>query len=273
MFADFKRAIAKALSASASAILLDPEFGLGESLSVGAIAARTGLIVALEETGYAGSAEDRMATLLSGWTIEKAVRVGADAVKLLVYYHPRAASANSQEDLVKRVAEECRRLDIPLFLEPLSYSAEGGAGLSSAQKTEVVVETARRLTPLGVDVLKAEFPLDPVEEPDESAARDACRQLTQASTVPWVLLSAGVSFEEFIRQTEIACASGASGVLAGRALWAEATRLVGDERDTFLSLVGVDRLRALGRAVEAGALPLTDLIKGPALKEGWFATY
>ena len=272
VFADFKGAIAKTLATSASAILLDPEFGLGESLASGALG-RTGLIVSLEETGYGGASQDRLSKLVPGWTTEKAVRVGADAVKLLVYYHPRAASASVQEDLVQRTADECQKLEIPLFLEPLSFPLESSTRLSSRQRTEVVVETARRLTPLGVDVLKAEFPIDPIEEPDRTVWSDACKELAAATTVPWVLLSAGVSFDEFLLQTQIACASGASGVMAGRAIWTEATGLMGNERLSFLTSVAMDRLRTLGRVVEATASPWTDIVETPTVREGWFATY
>lgn len=273
MFADFKRAVSKALSPAASAILVDPEFGLGESVKAGALAPRTGLVVALEETGYGGTGQDRSSRLLVGWTVEKAARIGADAVKLLVYYHPRATNAHAQQDLVKQVAESCQRFEMPLFLETLSYSPEERSPLSSNQKREAVIETARQLSSLGADVLKAEFPVDPVEQPDETVWESACRELTASSTTPWVLLSAGVSFEGFLRQTTLACAAGASGVMAGRAIWAEATRLVGADRDRFLSTIAVNRLGAVEQAVEATASPWTDLVEAQPVEERWFATY
>ncbi len=273
VFAEFKRAVAKALSPAASAILVDPEFGLGRSVKTGAVAPHTGLIVSLEETGYGGTGQDRLSRLLAGWTVEKAVRIGADAVKLLVYYHPQAANAHAQQNIVKQVADKCHRLEIPLFLEALCYSPEGGAILSSTQKRDAVIETARQLSPLGADVLKAEFPIDPVEQPDVRVWEEACRELTAASTTPWVLLSAGVSFEEFLRQTALACAAGASGVMAGRAIWAEATRLAGTDRDKFLATVAVDRLGAIEKVVEVGASPWTDLVAAEPVEERWFATY
>lgn len=273
VFAEFKRAVAKALSPAASAILVDPEFGLGEGVRAGALVPRTGLIVSLEETGYGGAGHDRLSRLLVGWTVEKAVRIGADAVKLLVYYHPQAANAHAQQDLVKQVADKCQRLEIPLFLETLTYSPEEGSILSSNQKRDAVIETARQLSPLGADVLKAEFPIDQVEQPDETVWESACRELTAASSTPWVLLSAGVSFEGFLRQTALACAAGASGVMAGRAIWAEATRLVGADRDKFLATIAADRLGAVEQVVEAAALPWTDLVDAQSVEERWFATY
>jgi len=273
VFADFKRAVSRALSPAASAILVDPEFGLGGSVTTGALAPHTGLIVSLEETGYGGTGQDRVSRLLVGWNVEKAVRIGADAVKLLVYYHPKAANAHAQRDLVMQVAENCQRLEMPLFLETLSFPPEEGSILSSDMKRDAVIETARQLSSLGPDVLKAEFPIDPVEQPDENVWESACRELTAASTVPWVLLSAGVSFEGFLRQTALACAAGASGVMAGRAIWAESTRLRGADRDKFLDTIAVDRLGAVKQIVEEAAAPWTDLVEAQPVEERWFATY
>jgi tagatose-1,6-bisphosphate aldolase len=98
----------------------------------------------------------------------------------------------------------------------------------------VVVETARRLVVPGVDVLKAEFPLDITAEPQERIWAEACSELTAASPVPWVLLSASVDFETFLRMLTVACQSGASGVAVGRAVWQEAAGLTGEKRLAFL---------------------------------------
>ena len=151
-----------------------------------------------------------------------------------------------QEAVVEQVAADCLQYDIPFFLEPLSFSLNPRVKkLPSIEKQQVVVETARRLTPLGVDVLKAEFPLDISEEPDRERWKEACSELSNASLAPWVLLSAGVSFEDFVHQTEIACQLGASGVLAGRAVWKEAVALSGDSRTAFLRTTAAERLAQL----------------------------
>jgi tagatose 1,6-diphosphate aldolase len=191
----FKQEVSAALSPVATAILLDPVYGAAQSVAAGAVAGRSGLVVAVEETGYTGEPTARESKILPGWGVEQIARMGGTAVKLLVYYHPEAPNAAAQEQLVREVAEACARHDIPFFLEPLSFSLEGPrAKLGATERRAVVVETARRLTPLGVDVLKAEFPVDSNEVPDEAVWADACRELSDASTAPWVLLSAGVSF-------------------------------------------------------------------------------
>lgn len=136
-----------------------------------------------------------------------------------------------------------------------------------------MVETAKRLTPLGVDVLKAELPIDPLAEDDERVWAAACHKLTAASCVPSVLLSAGVSSESFLRQAAVACAAGASGILAGRALWAEALAMAEPARLAFPHSVANERLSILRQAVDSQAGPWLALVGAPRLTEGWFVVY
>jgi tagatose 1,6-diphosphate aldolase len=118
-------------------------------------------------------------------------------------------------------------------LEPLSYSLKPTVkNLCSEEQRKVVIETARRLTLLGADILKAEFPLEITEIPNEDVCFSARAELTETSHVPWTLLSAGVTFEDFTRQVKIACLSGASGVITGRAVWIEAIELE-SKKDAF----------------------------------------
>ena len=187
---DFKRTLTAIFSPLADGMLLDPVYGAAQAIAGGVLDPNTGLLVAVEKSGYAGDATERESQLLPGWGVEKAARMGAAAAKLLVYYHPDAPNAPEQEALVERVVEDCVKYDLPLFLEPLSYALDPGVPrLLSAERRQVVIETARRLTPMGVDVLKAEFPLDIAEQPDEESWMEACIALSEASAVPWVLLT------------------------------------------------------------------------------------
>lgn len=256
--AAFKEALARSLSPVATGILLDPEYGLAAAIAGNAIDPRCGLLVAVEETGYTGAPSARASKILPGWSVEKVARVGAAGVKLLVYYHPQAATAGAQEALVREVGESCRHHEIPLFLEPLSFTLDPRAKrLSSSEKRRVVVETARRLTPLGVDVLKAEFLLHIDEDPDEGVWLEACQELSAASRAPWVLLSAGVSFERFVKQTRIACQAGASGVLAGRAVWKEAIAMGHGARAVFFHGTAKERMSELAGVVGECGRPWT----------------
>ncbi len=128
------------------------------------------------------------------------------------------------ESFTKNIADECDKQDLVLMLEPLSYSLDENKKLSSEEKRYVVVETAKRLTPLGADILKAEFPLD-VTESDQSVWADACAEISAASTIPWILLSAAVDYEVFLQQVMVACNAGASGIAVGRAVWKEAVMM------------------------------------------------
>lgn len=272
---DFKRAVVRALATAGTGILLDPEIGVGPAISDGSLPGRAGLIVAVEATGYQGPPAARISRILPGWSVDAVKRLGASAAKLLVYFHPGAPNAGDQERLVAEVAEACRAADLALFLEPLSFGLDGG-GLTGDARRAVVVETARRLAPLGADVLKAEFPYD-AGVTDERRWRDACEELDAASTVPWVLLSGGVDDATFERQVEVACRAGASGVLVGRSVWAEAATMPAADRDAFLSTTARERLArltALTDELGASWRPRWTAARRPeAPAEGWFTGY
>lgn len=271
-----KRSIVRAIAPVADGILLDPDLGAGPVVFDGSLPSGCGLMVAVEETGYEGPSTERRSRLLQGWGVAQVKRMGADAVKLLLYYHPDAANAEDQERLLMEVAEYCADSDIPLFLETLGYPIEEGVSkLTDDARRDVVVRTARRLTALGGDVLKCEFPYDPGVT-DRSRWREACAELDEASAIPWVILSAGVDDATFEAQTEVACAGGASGVLVGRSVWKEGAHMEGTERDRWLETVGVARMQRLVDIVEGSARPWRErspLVDQPAPGEGWYTDY
>jgi tagatose 1,6-diphosphate aldolase len=274
---DFKRAVVRELGSVATGVLLDPEIGAAQCLVDGSLPAGCGLLVAVEATGYDGPSSARVSRILDGWSVAKAKRMGASAAKLLIYYHPDAVNAADQERLVAEVAAACAVADLPLFIEPLSFSIDPAvARLTGEARRVVVVETARRLSALGGDILKAEFPYDPGVT-DEGRWREACAELDGASRLPWVLLSGGVDDATFAAQVRVACASGASGVLVGRSVWAEAARLTGAARDEFLRTTGRDRLRALVDLVDAAGVPWDarpgPLVPAPEPGDGWYRGY
>jgi tagatose-1,6-bisphosphate aldolase len=241
---EFKLEVCSALGKHATAVLLDPEYSAAQAVAGAHLPGKVGLVVAVESTGYAGNSTARQSQLLPGWSVKKAKRMGASAIKLLVYYHPQAATASEIEAFVEQVAEDCKSQDLALMLEPLSYSLDENQKLSSREKRLVVIETAKRLTPLGVDLLKAEFPLDR-EESDPTLWKEACEELSSASLVPWVILSAAVDYEIYVEQVITACKAGASGAAVGRAVWKEATQLMGKQREAFLHTTAKERLARL----------------------------
>lgn len=267
-----KKDIVRHLAPATTAVLLDPETAAGQCVADGSMPGATGLLVALD-TGSTGDPLNRSTGLVENWSVEKTVRLGASGVKMLLYYNPDAPEASEREALVEKVARDCAEHDIPLFLEPLSHASDGSHGpLPPEQRRKVVIETARRLVPLGADILKAEFPVDVSIEPDENAWRDACEELTEASDVPWVLLSGGVDYDTFLKQVRVACEAGASGVMAGRAVWKEAVTLDIAARNAFLGGVGYERMRRLHSLCEALGRPFTEVYDSPELNYDWYGT-
>jgi len=266
----FKLDVTKALAHRATAVLLDPEVSAAQAIASRAIP-NVGLVVAVESTGYTGDTTARHAQIIPGWSVEKAKRMGASAVKLLVYYHPDSPTAKEIEDFTARISEECSKYDLVLMLEPLSYSLDENKKLSSEEKRYVVVETAKRLSPLNVDVLKAEFPLG-VDETDSKVWADACAEISSASTVPWILLSAAVDYETFLHQVTVACNAGASGIAVGRAVWKEAVTMNSDDRLTFLRSTAKYRLSRLTSLCHALAKPYTDFYSAEPGFD-WYKTY
>jgi tagatose 1,6-diphosphate aldolase len=273
---DLKRAMVRALSPVVSGVLLDPEIGAAQCITDGSLPGSVGLVVAIEATGYSGEPEARLSRVLDGWSVEKVKRMGASAAKLLLYYHPDSSTADHQERLLADVATSCRNVDLPLFVEPLSFSTRDRRPLSGDERRRVVVETARRLTTIGGDVLKAEFPYDKAVI-DQDRWRDACAELNAASSLPWVLLSGGVDHDTFAKQVAVACEAGASGVLAGRSVWAEAATLASPERDRFLTTTARERMRGLTEIVTGLGHPWHDrpsrIASADMPSDGWYRRY
>ena len=272
--AQVKNEIIGALAQSASAILTDPTYGLNAALTM---SAKAGLLLALEKSGYSGDASYRKTELIPSWTPLKIRKMGANAVKLMVYYHPESgALATELEDFIRARTRECQRWDLPVFLEPMSYSLDPAVSKDSAafaaKRAEIVIETARRLSRLGADVLKMEFPLDIKFNQNQADWRAACQQLSDAAATPWVLLSAGVDFAQFKPQAQVACEAGASGFLAGRAIWKEAATMSPAARAAFLQNTARARLGQL-LEIAAGARPWTDFYAPPPSSAEWYEAY
>ncbi|HET7559657.1 MAG TPA: tagatose-bisphosphate aldolase, partial [Limnochordia bacterium] len=202
---------------------------------------------------------DRLARLLDGWNPARIRALGAAAVKLLVYFNPRRErAAVRQLALVAEVVRSSHALGLPVVLECLVFPTRGDGDSAAfrAEREALVIESARALNELDIDLYKAEFPLLPEQTDDAGAWLESCARLSAACRAPWALLSAGVSFERFARQLECACQAGASGFIAGRAIWQEAVTAVDPgARERFLSGEMVARLRRLTAIAEAHARP------------------
>ncbi len=271
---EFKLQVTGSLASKASAVLLDPEFGAAHAIAAGKLSGQTGLLVSAEATGYTGEPTGRESNLLPGWSVAKIKRMGGNAVKMLVYYHPKSPTAKQNEDLIKQVAADCAEQDIPFLVEPLSFAIDPNQKkVTGPERQDIVLETARRLTPLGMDILKAEFPLDIDSAKTDAEWEEACKALTQASAVPWLLLSAAVDFDTFVRQTTIACEQGASGAAVGRAVWQEAVELKGAEREKFLAGLGSQRMSQITLLCDDKARPWAEVFQAQQVDENWYKAY
>lgn len=266
----FKLDVTAELAPYATSVLLDPEVSAAQAIAAGKLPGDKAFVVAVESTGYGGESTARKGQVIPGWSVEKAKRMGVSMVKLLVYYHPDSPTAAEAEAFTAQIAAECIKYDLGLMLELLSYSLNE-AKLSSDEKRYVVVETARRLTPIpGVDLLKAEFPL--TSDSPESDWPAACAEVSAASATPWIVLSAAVSFDLYLKQVIAACQAGASGVAVGRAVWQEAVQLSGQPRLDFLRSTARERLTRLNALCQSLAKPLTGFYTAEAPFD-WYKNY
>jgi len=235
MLVAFKEAVSRVLTPHASAILLDPEYGLPAAKQR---AKSAGLLLAYEQTGYDKQVRGRMPRLLEGWTVERLVEAGADSVKLLLYYSTLSPPEinNRKHEFVKRVGAECAEADVPFFLELVSYG-EGRDDSSpefAAVKPEVMVRSMAEFSnpEYRVDVLKVGVPVNMAFVEGSPAAGneilysreeaiDYYRRAAEEARVPFIYLSQGVSNETFQYALELASEAEVnfSGVLCGRATW------------------------------------------------------
>ena len=240
----FKMDVTSALSSEATAVLLDPEVSAAQAIASGAIPRNTGLIVALEATGYSGDHKSRESRVIQGWSAEQVKRMGASMAKLLVYFHPQSPTAGSVEKFTTIIIKECINNDLALMVEPLSYSLTDEP-LAGDEKRKVIVTIARRFSRIeGVDVLKIEMPLDTTNS-DHSQLSDTCEEVNSEMNTPWIILSGAAPFKAYEQQVIAACKSGASGIAVGRAVWQESILMKEGSRRDFLNTVAKQRLNTL----------------------------
>jgi tagatose-1,6-bisphosphate aldolase len=275
---EFKGLIASYLAPYSSAIILDPVYSAPQSIVSGKLPPVKGLLIAIEEQGYIGDPLERKTTLMNGWSVEKINRIGGSGVKMLVFYHPNAGdSTYEQEVLIQSTAVDCERYEIPLFIEPISYSVDKhikkGDEKFAKIRPQIVVDIARRLSLSGAHVLKLEFPVDVKFEKDRKNWESACQEVSKVSQLPWILLSAGEPFEIFKEQLKIACKSGCSGFAVGRAIWQEAIKLEGSEREDFLNEVARPRLQQLLQIADNYGSSWQTYFTFPEIDTDWHKLY
>lgn len=231
----YKEAVSRVLTPYASAILLDPEIGLGAAKQR---AKNAGLLLAYEQSGYDKSVPGRLPRLLGDWSVKKLVAAGADGIKTLLYYSPFSVPAvnRRKQEWVERVGAECAAADVPYFLELVGYHDELDEksrefavlkpeivtlGVAEFSKPQYLVDILKVGVPVNVAFVSglADQMANAVYSSDE--AKEHFRRAAAAARKPFIYLSEGVSNEMFSKTLELAAGAGAafSGVLCGRATW------------------------------------------------------
>src|SRR6202521_5201917 len=275
MMIEFKVAVSKVLPPHASAILLDPEWGLPAAK---ARSANAGLLLAYEASGYDNTQPGRLPDLLPHVSVKRIVDCGADAVKILIYYTPFDDSKvnDIKHAFIERIGAECVANDIPFFLEFVGYDPQGGdeKGLEYAKrKPEIVTKSMQEFSKpqYHVDVLKVEVPINAEFVEGSSVykgqkaysraeALDHFRKAAAVAAKPFIYLSAGVSNAQFVESLRMAAEAGTdySGVLCGRATWKDGMPIYATKGlsalEDFLSTKGVENINAVNAAL-TGATP------------------
>jgi tagatose 1,6-diphosphate aldolase len=275
MMAEFKTIVTRVLTPHASAILLDPEFGLEAAK---ARASNAGLLLAYEESGYDNTKPGRLPDLLPHVSTKRIVDWGADAVKILLYYTPFDDEGvnDIKHAFIERIGAECDACDIPFFCEFVGYDPAGGneKGLEFAKiKPKVVIGSMKEFSKpqYKIDVLKVEVPTNAefvegssVYKGEKAYTRAEAlayyRQAAEVATKPFIYLSAGVGNAQFIESLNMATESGTdySGVLCGRATWKEGMPIYATKGpkalEDWLSDQGVKNINAVNAALK-GATP------------------
>jgi tagatose 1,6-diphosphate aldolase len=267
---EFKILVTSVLTKHASAILLDPEFGLPASKHRNG----KGLLLAYEKTGYDAATPGRLPDLLDVWSVQRLKAAGADCVKILLYYTPyeKTAVNDLKHAWIERIGSECVAHDIPFFLEFVGYDADGGDEKSVAyakKKPEIVSGSMAEFgkAHYNVDVLKVEVPVEMafVEgtksfKGEKAYTRaEALQHFRDAATMthkPFIYLSAGVSNPVFIETLELAVESGTTfnGVLCGRATWKDGIAIYAKQGskafEDWLNTTGVENITNVNNALK-----------------------
>ena len=282
--ATFKGVVTRVLTKHASAILMDPEYGLE---AIAQRAPGTGVLLAYEKTGYDVSVKGRLPDLLPEWSVRRLVEAGADAIKILLYYNPNDDEGINRvkHAFIERIGAECAAVDAPFFLEPIVYDDTMGDEKSLAFakiKPDYVSRSMAEFSKdrYGVDILKVEVPVNIKYVEGSRAftggeaaysraeAKDLFRSAASVATKPFIYLSAGVTDEIFRETLELAAEADVpfSGVLCGRATWQDGIPIYAEQGEAALEAWledrGVQNIKALNAVLADGAKPWWDFYGG-----------
>lgn len=244
--ARFKGLLVETLQAQSTAMLLDPHYAIPHSFDV--LDPAKGLIVTLEDSLFEETNGGRLSGVIDDWSVGKIKRMGGDAVKVLAWYRPDADAAvnQAQNDYVKRIGEKCAQYDIPFLFELLVYPLASDAHqtqeyveMKGKKADDVLASVEEFAKPeYGVDVFKLESPVNAADADGSAEVQAVFDEMGRLAGRPWVMLSAGAGKPEFREVLKHAFAAGASGFLAGRAIWLDAFQAYPDWDQIRMELEG-----------------------------------
>lgn len=244
MLGETKADITRYLASQASCILLDPVCAVPALVDDGVLARDTALLIGLDASGFDVTPEGyRLSRLVEGVTARRVRELGGTGGKIMVYLRADRPEANTANlDILRRCLDDFRREDLLLVVEFLTYDLPGESKEAFRAATPMLIEDGTRLClALGAKVLKLPYP----------GTADACATVTSlCGPVPWAVLSAGVDHGTFLGQVETAMRNGASGVIAGRALWKDCISLDRAVTRHRLTTIAVPRLRQIQEVVQ-----------------------
>lgn len=230
----FKLLVVETVSPYASAVLIDRQYG-----APAAAASTRPLLLAADllSQSVPGGPVDT-AVLDEEVTPDFATGFGAAALKMLVPWQPDRR--DEAIDLSARFMDVCRRAGLPGVVEGVVRPVDI-ASWSDSDRDAALVQAARDLGATKPDLYKAEVPSYGAGDPE--VLTETARAITTSVDCPWVVLSSGVTAERFPGAVRACVAGGAAGFLAGRAIWADATKAA--DQAGFLRTESVRRLQEL----------------------------
>lgn len=261
--AKFKGLLVETLQEHSTAMLLDPHYAIPYSFDT--LIPHKGLVVTLEDSLFTETPGGRLSASIDNWSVGKIKRMGGDAVKVLAWYRPDASDEvnQAQKDYVKQIGEDCAKFDIPFLFELLVYPLAADAHqtkeyveMKGKKADDVLASVEEFAKPeYGVDVFKLESPVNAADADGSAEVQAVFDEMGRLAGRPWVMLSAGAGKAEFRNVLDHAFKAGASGFLAGRAIWLDAFNAYPDWDAIRAGLEGdaVDYMKDISALADAKA--------------------
>ena len=234
-----KADITRYLASGAACVLVDPICAVPSLVNDGILPRDTAMLIGIDASGWDTSPEGyRISKMVDGISARRVRELGGTGGKIMIYLRMDYEAANTKNLATLRATiEDFAREDLLLVVEFLTYRLEGESREEYDAKFPMLIqEGTRACLELGSKVLKIPYP----------GSEEACAAITKiAGPVPWAVLSAGVDHSVFLGQVEAAIKNGASGVIAGRALWKDCISLDRKVSKERLSTIGLSRLREI----------------------------